>query len=355
MNNLIGNVRLKAASGMEMALRAGCIARTLGSTLPATVGETLDLADAANAALGNHIDKLSFSKMTIKLAAEGVFETEVEATDPHGVVWTRVTQKRSSATESEGIVLGVFTPSTAAALQGGAPEPDAENHAFSVMFKESGTSITYDATQSRVEADEIAASKADVFESDHRVRVASTGRPGYDHVMTTMDDTTLAGETVYLWTAGDASEEQRVMHVKVTGEGDERTGLGYFGFGDTLDSFRAAVKAGTVATDATSISKMICNWAGPEHSHDGTSNVQKQVLKFEPTTGYFQAQESHIGYAAQNDCGATAEDAAFTWSPKKNATRPDDSKFQPWPKYDLPSLDDEKANLTLPSLISVTL
>ena len=359
MNNLIGGVRENADTGLQMTLRAGCLARVLGKALPTVKGEALDLAEAANTALGNHIDKLKFSKMTIKFVDTATYETEVEATDPRGDVWTRVTLKRTSDTESEGYVWGIFTPTANAANPGnGSPAPladAAKHHAFSVLFKESGTSMTYDATQSKVEDAEIASDKAAVFEADKRVRVATTGNPGYDHVMTTMDTTALTGETVYLWTAGFASEEQRVMHIKVSASGDTRTGVGYFGFGAKLSDFRTLVKSGTVPATATSIEKMICNWAGPGNSHTGTANVQKQTLSFNATTGYFDPVASHIGYAARVDCGSSADDAAFTWSPKKTATRPADSDFKPWPKFELSDFDAEKAELTLPSLFSSSL
>jgi hypothetical protein len=367
MNALVASVKEQVSEGMEMAVRAGCVAHVLGTELPSTVGDKIDLTADANTALGNHIDKLKFTTMTITLEGESggvkTYKTEVEASHPRGTIWTRVVHKSTSATETEGYLWGIFTPKddTSANAEpanpapGGAPiQREATNHAFSVLFKTSGSDVTYEATKSRVDDSEIESDKAAVFDDDKRVRVHTTERKGYDHIYTTMNNDTLAGETVYLWTAGSSQEEQRVMHVKVTGEGDTRVGNGYFGYGAKLGEFRTAVKDGTLAATATSIEKMICNWAGPSNSHAGTAVVQKQVLAFDATTGYFNATESHIGYAARNNCGASGADTAFKWARQTDQTRPSESSFQEWPAYDLSDLDDEKDNLTLPTLMSIS-
>jgi hypothetical protein len=269
MNSLIETLRQQAQSGIEAALRAGCIARVLEKTLPATVGEELDLLEDVNTAITEaEIDNFSFSTLTITLEASdetlgNVYTTILAAETPNADLWTRVTQRRESDTKTSGYIWTATKAKNNPALVGPPPEGD-RSYVTSVFFKEDGDNLSYEATRSRtVDSTEEEAMEADhtvMFDSDKRVRMADSSNPGYDHIITEMNTETGAGETVYLWTAGGKMEEQRVMHAIVEVEGETKSATGYFGFGKSLNDMRALVKAGTVTATTPSIEGMICNW-----------------------------------------------------------------------------------------------
>ncbi|HET9237961.1 MAG TPA: hypothetical protein VFO10_11950 [Oligoflexus sp.] len=355
MNEMTGKIRKTVQESIETGKRALCFATVLGKDLPTEEGETLDLTadvktalDAIATDLGKK-GKLSFSaiKITLVEVAEtgNVFQTDVQAEVPRGSLWTRVVTKKYSDTHTKGYVWGVFTKSaTATNLQGPAQRNDPE--VFSVIYDKEGDVIKFEGTKSAAEsnADKTAleTDKASLFESDKRVRVATTGTPGYAHVMANINSASGAGEMVFMWTAGGAQEEQRTLHAKVTASGDTRSGWGYFGFGPKLGDFRTAVKAGTVSATQQSIERMICNWAGPNNNHTGINYAQKQLISF--STDKFTATANYVGFAARNNCGQGVTGGSFEVA-KGNPN--DTVTYAAWPAFSLQDIStgEDKTNL----------
>ncbi len=354
MNEMTGKVRKTVQESIETGKRALCFANVLGKELPTEEGDELDLTEDVNTALEeiaadlSKKGKLSFSTIKIKLveAAEtgNVFQTEVQADIPRGSLWTRVVTKKYSDTHTKGYVWGVFTKSTTAtALQAPAQnDPDV----FSVIYDKEGDVIKFEGTKSVAQSTQdksaLNTSKDSLFESDKRVRVATSGNPGYAHVMANLDSATGAGEMIFMWTAGSAQEEQRTLHAKVTASGDTRSGWGYFGFGPKLGDFRAAVKGGSVPAAQQSIDKMICNWAGPNNSHTGIAYAQKQLITF--TTDKFTATTNNVGFAARNNCGQGVTSSTFEvakGNPGATVT------YAAWPSFSLVDIStgEDKTNL----------
>lgn len=353
MNEMTGKIRKTVQESIETGKRALCFATVLGKELPTEEGESLDLTADVNTALEEiaaDLDKkgkLTFStiKITLVEAADtgNVFQTEVQADVPRGSLWTRVVTKKYSDTHTKGYVWGVFTK-TATTLQGQPPQNDPE--VFSVIYDKEGDVMKFEGTksvaQSAQDKSALQTDKASLFESDKRVRVATTGNPGYSHVMANLNSATGAGEMIFMWTAGGAQEEQRTLHAKVTASGDTRSGWGYFGFGPKLADFRTAVKAGTVAATQQSIDKMICNWAGPNNSHTGISYAQKQLITF--STDKFTASTNYVGFAARNNCGQGVTSSTFEvakGNPGATVT------YAAWPAFSLIDIStgEDKTNL----------
>jgi hypothetical protein len=352
MNEMTGNIRKTVQESIETGKRALCFANVLGKELPTEEGEALDLTEDVKSALEEIATdlgkkgRLSFStiKITLVEAAEtgNVFQTDVQADVPRGSLWTRVVTKQFSETHTKGYVWGVFTQS-ATSLQ--TPQQN-DPHVFSVIYDKDGDVIKFEGTksvaQSATDKSALESDKTALFETDKRVRVASTGNPGYSHVMASLDSSTGAGEMIFMWTAGGAQEEQRTLHAKVTADGDTRSGWGYFGFGPKLADFRTAVKAGTVSATQQSIERMICNWAGPSNSHTGISYAQKQLISF--STDKFTPTTNHIGFAARNNCGEGVSGSTFQVA-KGNPN--DTVTYADWPSFSLIDISagEDKTNL----------
>lgn len=352
MNELTGKIRKTVQESIETGKRALCFANVLGKELPTEQGEELDLTTDVNDALLaiaadlNRKGKLSFTTIKITLveaAATGnVYQTEVQANIPRGSLWTRVLTKKYSDTHTKGYVWGVFTK-TPMSLQAPAQnDPDV----FSVIYEKEDDVISFEGTKSIAQSAQdktaLQADKTALFESDKRVRVGTSGNPGYSHVMANLNSSTGAGEMIFMWTAGGAQEEQRTLHAKVTASGDTRSGWGYFGFGPKLADFRTAVKAGTVAATQQSIEKMICNWAGPNNNHTGVTFAQKQVISF--VTDKFTASTNNVGFAARNSCGQGVTSSTFEVA-KGNPN--DTVSYAAWPAFSLTDISagEDKTNL----------
>jgi hypothetical protein len=363
MNEMTGKIRKTVQESIETGKRALCFATVLGKELPTEEGETLDLTADVKTALDEIATdlgkkgKLTFSaiKITLLEAAEtgNVFQTDVQAEVPRGSLWTRVVTKKYSDTHTKGYVWGVFTKSaTATNLQN--PPPQNDPDVFSVIYDKEGDVIKFEGTksvaQSSADKSALETDKASLFESDKRVRVATTGNPGYSHVMANINSASGAGEMVFMWTAGGAQEEQRTLHAKVTVSGDTRSGWGYFGFGPKLGDFRTAVKAGTVAATQQSIEKMICNWAGPNNSHTGINFAQKQLISF--STDKFTATTNYVGFAARNNCGQGVTGSNFEvakGNPGATVT------YAPWPTFSLQDISSGEDKTNLQSVKSLLL
>lgn len=381
MNSLTASTRSRVKEAIETGKRVLCFAKVLGKTLPTTVGEKLDLTADVTTALAavtdnEHVKDLSFNAIQITLSKENVYQTDVDANIPAGTLWTRVVVESVDENNSNGYVWGVFNrtasgPNLAgtgsgsgSGLGSGMPSgsgsgmpsgsgsgnaAQAEVNVFSVIFKKTGDMLSYDATKSVAQSDAdkaaLQADKAALFEADKRVRVASTGNPGYDQALAKIDTATGVGEMAYFWTAGGAQEEQRTMHAKtVIGDGDVKTGWGYFGFGKKLTDFRALVKAGNIPAGTQSVEKMICNWAGPNNSHTGIAFAQRQ--EFEMVSGVFKPTVNNIGFAAQKSCGQTDYTTNYTVAKGMNAASVTDADYHAWPTFDLAPIDDDaKADL----------
>lgn len=355
MNEMTGKIRKTVQESIETGKRALCFASVLGKELPTEEGETLDLTADVKTALDEIATdlgkkgKLTFSaiKITFVEASEtgNVFQTDVQAEVPRGSLWTRVVTKKYSDTHTKGYVWGVFTKAANVTnLQN--PPPQNDPDVFSVIYDKEGDVVKFEGTksvaQSTADKSLLESDKAALFESDKRVRVATTGNPGYSHVMANLDSATGTGEMVFMWTAGGAQEEQRTLHAKVTASGDTRSGWGYFGFGPKLGDFRTAVKAGTVSATQQSIEKMICNWAGPNNSHTGVSYAQKQLISF--STDKFAATTNYVGFAARNNCGQGVTSSTFEvakGNPGATVT------YAAWPAFSLQDIStgEDKTNL----------
>ncbi|MBP9706624.1 MAG: hypothetical protein KBD78_03210 [Oligoflexales bacterium] len=366
MNSLIETLRQQAQSGIEAALRAGCIARVLEKTLPTTVDEELDLLEDVNTAITEaEIDNFTFSTLTITLdssdaTAGNVYTTVLAAETPNADVWTRVTQRRESDTKTSGYIWTTIKAKNNTPALNGPPPAAEQSYVTSVFFNEDGDNLSYEATRSRtVDATEEQAMEADptvMFDTDKRVRMADSSNPGYDHIITEMNTATGAGETVYLWTAGGKDEEQRVMHAIVEVEGETKTATGYFGFGKKLKDMRDLVKEGTITATTPSIEGMICNWAGPGHSHETVAYAQKQVMEFDAETGLFAASTNKISYQPSKLCGEGADkDTDFKFALPDNNTRPADGEFAAFADFDLQDISsgEDKDALVMPELISI--
>ncbi len=123
----------------------------------------------------------------------------------------------------------------------------------------------------------------------------------YNRVVFNYDPDTQIGTYSYAWQAGKDDGNTRVFNAEIK---TETTGVGYFGFGTGIGTIASSACSDTMS--ASSISKMVCNWAGPGNSHTGQSYVQYQPMKRATTKDSWTVDTGEkITYAPQNSCDTT--------------------------------------------------
>lgn len=142
----------------------------------------------------------------------------------------------------------------------------------------------------------------DRFGSSNDVNSSSADGWGsnWNRVAFSYDPSTMIGKYSYLWMAGNQDGWSRTFNAEIT---DATTGVGYFGFGPDV----ATISGGTCTTSASlgSITKMICNWAGPSSitaNRQTVDLVQKQTMTKNATSGLWESGTNEIRFAPTNTC-----------------------------------------------------
>ncbi|MBI1909294.1 MAG: hypothetical protein HYS22_03910 [Deltaproteobacteria bacterium] len=149
------------------------------------------------------------------------------------------------------------------------------------------------------------AKEATVFGSDGQINLKDKGwgnDGNYTVFNVNLADGT--GKLVTAWQAGSGDDATRVLNVESSKGADGTTsGCGYFGFGPPV----------TATSGLGTITKMICNWAGPGNNHTGLKKAQKQCFT-RNSDGVFvsDASKLRITYAPTNSCDKVAGDFSYT-------------------------------------------
>ena len=117
----------------------------------------------------------------------------------------------------------------------------------------------------------------------------------WNRVIFNYDPDTLIGKYSYAWQAGKSDGNSRVFNAEIS---TASAGVGYFGFGPDVSTIASG--ACTKDADLGEVTKMICNWAGPNNSHTGVTKLQKQTMA--KTAGKWTAGTSSITFAPTNSC-----------------------------------------------------
>lgn len=150
-----------------------------------------------------------------------------------------------------------------------------------------------------------------VFDTNNEVDYSLSWKNNAHYSLFNLNTTDGTGDVAYGWQAGGTDDNARVLNVSVSTSGSTTSGCGYFGFGPKLQS----------TSGIATISKMICNWAGPGNSHTGVAKAQRQCFT-KDTTGKFVTDTSTsstkslaITYSPTNSCSKSPTTApGFTYS-----------------------------------------
>jgi hypothetical protein len=138
----------------------------------------------------------------------------------------------------------------------------------------------------------------------------------YTRVLMSYNTSTLVGNYVYVWQAGQLDGNTRVFNATISSSTSAAiisnatvlSGTGYFGFGG--DITKSSTSVGT-------ITGMICNWTGPGAGAFGSKVVQSKAQKqtFSNSGSAWTAVSNNIRYAPVNACSYNpATSSAFRYN-----------------------------------------
>lgn len=202
-----------------------------------------------------------------------------------------------------------------------------QTDAVSIGYEKTSTSsLTYELNSGNFcgkEADPYVSTTNFTVDSSKRLQAPTTVTGwgnNYNYALFNYNPSDGTGDFQFAWQAGAGDGNTRVMNVSVETSGGVTTGTAFFGFGPAV-----------FETDAGTIDRMICNWAGPNgavpaNQHTGVAFAQKQVMTLDATSGLFIPSSSNITYAptmtygtvsACNSDGTDGSGNTFTFTDDK--------------------------------------
>lgn len=309
MNQLVNSVAAKVDNAIKLFGAMACAGKKAGLDLPA-VGAEVDLT----AAMEEHLDVelLTVDSATLeRLAddAEGneVYQSTVTFTMslPGNTKTSTIILKHIPTADDNSTYQGKLSITLENAVRdgGNCPEGGSVDGGTILYAKSSDTDVKYE-----VNFAEFCGADAEPLDESNNVDAADKFDAGtnptgwannWNYALFSINPEESTGSVSFAWQAGGQDGATRVFNVATTQEDDgDATGTAYFGYGPDI------------ATDEGrgTITKMICNWAGPGNSHTGVELAQKQTLSRAEGETVWSSAEANITYALSNSCDAGAGD-----------------------------------------------
>ena len=333
MNGVISNVSGEVDDAIGLASMLVCISRLEGGSLP-DAGETLDLMPAAvKAKAAASAMPFTFTQAKIVRAAADhnshpVYTTElvyeVAPSQPPGpggmplnnpAPQTKIQTmklKHSPMDDNNDTYLGKLTMITdikgAEKVTNCDPNAGKVRTALTIRYnKPSAERIQYEMRRGNFMS---GTSDAGLFDSHENARYPSTGpgssdcNMGGEYANFDLNPKYGTGKVAYSWFAGSAGENGRSMVVNVgIDSNSEKTGCGYFGFGESFSTMASDIDALAEGSSTTKLlNQFICNWSGPGASARSTKTLtQRQCIK-QDANGTYMPTSNNIAFSPQNSC-----------------------------------------------------
>ncbi len=322
VNSLVGRFGERVKKAQLFMASALCVARLNNITLPQAVGESVDLTTAMREAAASRETAFDTGNVTISRLADssnGKFVYQLVRagtfTPPGGggsSATISMTLKHSPQDDTNSTYRGLLTFTWSGLTPGGGCDPG-------ISKGTAATSIAYEKSSESSLNMEIRegtfctnSTVSGMFGSDGQVDPSySTAShldgwsSNFNRAFFNINPSNGTGTYAFAWQAGSGDDATRVFNATLSATGGSNGGpggVGYFGYGPTISS-----------AGVGSITKMICNWAGPGNDHTGVNAAQRQGFLLNPTTGVYESDPTLLNmvYAPTNDCSYAG--GAFTY------------------------------------------
>lgn len=322
MNELVDKVASTVDNVVNMFGVMACAGKKAGIALPA-VGATVDLTAAMNTHMVAPGITISAATLTRNAdtdangdgTADRVFVSTMTATFGFGgATGTRtgtMTLKHIPTTGDNSTYKGKLSMKMSKDTRDGSNcgelagvEAGAVDAGTILYEKTSASSVVY-----QVNYAQFCGKSTNPFDSSNNIlpsdKATSTNLDGWadnwNYGLFSTNPSNGTGTFAYAWQAGKGDGNTRVLNLttEVVSGGSNLTGTAYFGFGPDIET----------ASGRGTITKMICNWAGPGNSHTGLTKAQKMVLGKASGATVWSNSSATITYAPTNSCDAAASDS----------------------------------------------
>jgi hypothetical protein len=290
MNTLVNDASKTVFASEKLMAGILCAANVAGKTLP-NAGESLDLLSLVSGKItGVTFTTSTLSRATSDATGETTYSLSLTGTINSGnFSITSTTTKSASITK--GRIYG-YKPNI------GPNGQSNELAAFSLVYDHSTSS--HKVLMKSV----VAANDTGLFTSGDLNYNASSAANNFYYIISDINPTSNLGKLYMAWQAGGGDSHTRVFRIETTSNsGAADTGVGYFGYGDKINSGTPSI--GT-------INGMICNWAatkGGLYDHTTSKNFKTNTVQSQKisrnTSGVFTSTEDKIAYAPTFSCNNT--------------------------------------------------
>lgn len=278
MNSIVAQLQNMTTNGLILMAGVNVAVRLKGAAMPAA-GESVDVTTE----MATAITAFTVTSATLANATTGVdsvYVTTITGTSSGNPISMVLKHSPTSAdnTTYKGIYYGYLPQGSSGAM------------AYSLTYERTTSAVTFFLKSGQTDAGSFDASG--MLNASGALDFSSTtfGQNGY-RTLVQIDPTTNLGTAYLAWQAGKLDGATRVFQVNTSSSGGVSSGVSYFGFGDAI------------TTSDGSITKMICNWAGPNNNHTGLSNkAQAQLIQLNTTSGVFTPTTNFITYVNTNNC-----------------------------------------------------
>lgn len=290
LDKLIATASAYVDAAMLMEATAICSLNKAGTAFPST-GTTLDITTTFSAALTNKNTSATVTSATATAVdattTKFVFKGTTDGAKGFSVTFAI---KKTSDTVYQGRIHGYFQ--------------QFNKEAFVVKFDRSSNDIKVE-----MYAGAWNTSKADseIFDSNNEMIMTDTWQGNMNHAIINMNASTGVGTASFAWQAGSGDDSTRTFNVYTTSSGGLVSGCGFFGFGSDFSN--------TLTNNTNTISKFVCNWAGPSNNHTGQAGKAQKQCFAQATAGGAMAEvtaKRAINYAPANNCNDSATSFTYT-------------------------------------------
>ena len=295
----MNGVKSRTKSGLFLLASSLSAMYDNGLTLPTLGSGALDLTSY----MPTTITDVAFTSVTIEYTATDEYTYNIEFTYTHdghddAITFNIIHKPDSTSTQYIGL-MNYQIEDRMVGGNCGTAEHNITRKGSLVYQRTTTTDFSVDAR----EADFCTHNLTDGFDSDGLLdpsdTLDTTSNPdgwgnNYSRFIANYDAINLSGKYVYVWQAGPYDPYSRVLQIGLN-DHSPVDGESYFGY--------AAQVFDTTATFGENLG-MICNWAGPGNSKTPQLFAQREFLRFNSSTNFFEVPTGgdDIVYAPTNDC-----------------------------------------------------
>ncbi len=299
MNAEINNISSQVDTAMLLAGSMTCLINSDSTLDFPAAGASVDLTSALNTAIltnnsGVTVTAASLARQS-DIASFPDFVYTIVMTK--GTTTLKVSFRHHPTNEGNTTYKGKISALFAGGMNG------SNSRAFSILYEKDSSALKYKMLAANFSGS--STTESNYFTATGDLKIQSSWSGNISQTLMNLNPENGIGFASYAWQAGTGDSEARVFNMYTAKSGANTSGYGFFGYGPKFDNTLE------VAPN-NSITKFICNWAGPGSSHTGISGKAQKQIMVRNASGQFVPDSSVVNpnlilYAPVNSCDMLAD------------------------------------------------